>query len=101
MSGVNIAGTSTETVGNTAALITVPPGRSIKGARMEVEGFPVCYKVGAAPVDAAGSCHYLAVGDTLVFNSWTYPGANWRSILNSIQFIRTAGSDGTLAITWF
>lgn len=99
MSGVNIAGTSTETVGNTAATITVNAGA--KGAYIVVQSNPVAYKIGAAPVDAAGSCKYLSVGDSLIFDSWTYPGANWRSILNTIQFIRTGVADGILAITWY
>lgn len=99
MSGVNTRGFSKETIGTGAALITVKAGA--KGAVMVVQANPVAYMLASAPVDAAGSCKYLAVGDDLVFDSWTYPGKDWRSVLNSIQFIRTGTSDGILAIDWF
>ena len=99
MSGVNSRGFTKITV-DTAARITVPAGA--KGALMQVQSYPVSYRMdGTAPVAVAGSSQTLDVGDYLCFDSWTYPGSNWRSVLSTIQFVKSAGTAGILAIEWF
>jgi len=106
MSGVNNAGFSNMTVTGTAKTLAtacspvMPSGA--KGAFIIVATAPVAYRDdGTAPVAAAGSSTTLNVGDTLAFDSWTYPGNNWRQVLKAIQFIRTTTTSGILSIHWY
>jgi len=99
VSGVNNVDSTKETVGSTAATISVPAGA--KGASIVVQTAPVAFRMdGTAPVAAAGSSTVREVDTILTFDSWTYPGNNWRSVLKAIQFIRTTSTDGILMIEW-
>ena len=105
MSGVNHIDTSNMTVTNAAKVLAtacdpVMPSNA-RGALITVMTDGVCFRMdGTAPVYAAGSCSVLNVGDNLEFNSWTYPGNNWRQVLRTIQFIRVSG-DALIVIEWF
>lgn len=104
MSGVNSKGFSNMTVTNTAKVLAtacspvMPAGA--KGAFITVMTDGVCFRLNGTPVFAAGSCSVLNVGDDLAFDSWTYPGNNWGSVLRSIQFIRVS-NDAKIVIEWF
>ena len=105
MSGVNSVDFSNMTVTNSPKVMAeeCDPKKPIaaKGAMISVMTDSVCFRIdGTAPVFAAGSCTVLNVGDVLTFDSWTYPGNNWKQVLNAIQFIRTA-TDAKIAIEWF
>ena len=106
MSGVNNKDFSNLTVTDTAKVLSsscspvMPAGA--KGALITVETAAVRYRDdGETPVAAAGSSTILNVGDVLTFDSWTYPGNNWRSVLRVIQFVRAAGTSGILTIHWY
>ena len=100
MSGVNNVAFTNEAVTASAATITVPAGA--KGAIITVQTAAVAFRMdGTAPVAAAGSSTVLNVEDILTFDSWTYPGNNWRSVLKAIQFVENTVTDGVLAIEWF
>ena len=100
MSGVNNVAFTNEAVTASAATITVPAGA--KGAIITVQTAPVCFRMdGTAPVAAAGSSTVLNVGDWIEFDSWTYPGNNWKSVLRAIQFKEYTVTDAVLAIEWF
>ena len=105
MSGVNSVDFSNMTVTNAAKVMATAcdPVKPVaaKGAMISVMTDSVCFRIdGTAPVYVAGSCTVLNVGDTLTFDSWTYPGNNWKQVLNAIQFIRVSG-DALIAIEWF
>lgn len=100
MGGVNEKDFTKVTVSNSATTLVRPAGA--RGCLIEVQSNGVSYRMdGTAPVAAAGSSQTLNVGDRLNFDSWSYPGNNWASVLDKIQFIRTTGSDGILSIEWF
>ena len=105
MGGVNSVDFSNMTVTNAAKVMATgcspAKPRGAKGAMISVMTDAVCFRIdGTAPVYAAGSCTVLNVGDVLTFDSWTYPGNNWRQVLEAIQFIRVTG-DALIAIEWF
>ncbi len=97
---VNNVGFSTQTIADASAGLTVPA--RAHGVVIVVSTAPVAYRDdGAAAVAAAGSSTYLNIGDVLTFDSWTAPGNNWRSVLNALRFIRTAGTSSILACSWY
>ena len=106
MSGVNNVDFSNLTVTGTAKVMAeecspIMPNLA-KGAMIAVETAAVRYRDdGTAPVAAAGSSTILNIGDVLTFDSWSYPGNNWRQVLRAIQFIRAAGTSGILTIHWY
>ena len=106
MGGVNNMGFSNMAVTASAAKMAtgcdpvMPSGA--KGAVIVVQTAAVAYRMdGTAPVAVAGSSTVLNVGDVLTFDSWSYPGHNWRQVMNAIQFIENTATDGVLSIEWF
>lgn len=72
-----------------------------KGALITVEASQLRYRDdGTAPTASVG--HILAVGDVLTLDSWTVPKADWRQVMQRMNFIQGAASTtGTLNISWY
>ena len=98
MQGINtidyaILAVSTAAVGLTDATPTLPD--KAKRAFITAETQAVRWRAdGTAPTADEG--HVLAADDSISFT-----GANYRQLLENIQFIATSAGDGALKITYF
>jgi len=103
MSGKNSIDYSTMAVTDTAKVLSTgcsPVMPQCKGAVITIEDADVRYREdGTAPTAAEGIL--LEIGDNLVYDSWTVPSQDWRSVLRAIQFIRTGTVSAALKIHWY
>ena len=104
MSGVNSKDFSTLTVTDTAAVVSTAASPAMvagtKGAVIHVENAPIRYREdGTAPTATEGA--YVEAGGSIVYNSWTIPGADWRSVLRALQVIRVTDTSALLKIHWY
>ncbi len=104
MSGVNSKDYSTITATNVASVVSTAASPAMtagtKGAVIHVENAPIRYREdGTAPTATEGV--YVEAGGSIVYNSWTIPGADWRSVLRALQVIRVTDTSALLKIHWY
>jgi len=92
-SGINLDGTT-----GLSGVGRIPDGS--KGAIITVSGAGIRWRADGT-ASSTGTGHYQAANSIITFDSWSYPGIDWRNVLKKMKVSPSSSGTVTLSISYF